>query len=72
MLKGFASFNDPTIGIPGNAGLRDQLLAIKWVKRNIGQFGGDADNITLFGESAGANSVHYLMLSDNAKGYSFY
>lgn len=66
--KGFASFTEPSIEIPGNAGLRDQLMAIKWIKMNIGNFGGDADNITLFGQSAGANSVHYLMLSDNAKG----
>ncbi|KAJ6633852.1 Esterase B1 [Pseudolycoriella hygida] len=66
-VLGFASFTDPAIGIPGNAGLRDQLMAIKWVKENIESFGGDSDNITVFGQSAGANSVHYLMLTDKAK-----
>lgn len=65
---GFASFNDPKIGIPGNGGLKDQIMALKWIKNNIGNFGGDSNNITLFGQSAGANSVHYLMLTNNAKG----
>nr|WAP33820.1 alphaE1 [Bradysia odoriphaga] len=67
-VLGFASFTDPSLEIPGNAGLRDQLMAIKWINKNIEHFGGDADNITLFGQSAGANSVHFLMLSENAKG----
>lgn len=69
--KGFASFTDPSLAIPGNAGLRDQLMAIKWIKKNIENFGGDADNITLSGQSAGANSVHFLMLTENARGCQY-
>lgn len=53
---------------PGNMGLKDQLFAFKWVKANISAFGGDADNITIFGESAGAASVHYHTLSPLSKG----
>lgn len=50
-------------------GLKDQLFAIKWLKGNISAFGGDADNITLFGESAGAASVHCHMLSPQSRGW---
>ena len=51
-----------------NFGLWDQHLAIKWVKHNIGSFGGDVDNISIFGESAGSSSVVYQVLFPGNKG----
>ena len=51
-----------------NVGMLDQVAAIKWVKNNIEAFGGDPDNITIFGESAGAYSVITLMTMPSAKG----
>ncbi|XP_049831431.1 juvenile hormone esterase-like [Schistocerca gregaria] len=53
---------------PGNMGLRDVLAALQWVRRNIAAFGGDADNVTIFGESAGSIICHGLLLSPAADG----
>ena len=52
----------------GNYGLLDQIFALKWVRRNISAFGGDPDNITIFGQSAGAMSVENLIISPLSKG----
>ena len=54
--------------ISGNYGLMDQILALRWVRRNIRAFGGDAHNVTIAGQSAGALSVMYLMASPDARG----
>jgi para-nitrobenzyl esterase len=52
----------------GNYGLQDQQAALRWVQRNIKKFGGDANNVTIFGQSAGAVSVHAHMVSPQSAG----
>lgn len=67
-FKGFLSLDSKDLNVPGNAGLKDQLMVLKWVKNNIKYFGGDPENITLFGHSAGGCSVHYHSISEKSKG----
>ena len=55
-------------GRDGNFGLDDQLVALRWVRAHIAAFGGDPDNVTLMGQSAGAISVQYLCLNPAHRG----
>src|SRR4029453_4640614 len=52
----------------GNYAYMDQIAALQWVKRNIAAFGGNPDNVTIFGFSAGGVSVHSMLASPQARG----
>ncbi|BES89327.1 esterase [Nesidiocoris tenuis] len=65
-VLGFLSLEDDLA--PGNNGLKDQNLALKWVNQHISAFGGHPNKITIVGMSAGAASVHYHVVSPQSKG----
>jgi para-nitrobenzyl esterase len=73
-LGRFGFFAHPALSAEKPAGplanyaIMDQIAALKWVRRNIAAFGGDADNVTICGESAGGMSIHILMTSAAASG----
>src|SRR5699024_8085211 len=57
--------------VPGgeaNVGILDQLAALQWVQNNIAEFGGDPANVTIMGQSAGAQSSSLLLMSDRSEG----
>ena len=62
---GFLTFENDLA--PGNLGLRDQIMALEWVRDNIVAFGGDPGRVTVFGESAGSMSIMFLLVSPMAK-----
>lgn len=71
----FGTFAHPALtradadgGLLVNYGYLDQIAALKWVRANVAAFGGDADNITVMGESAGGGSVHNLLTSPLSRG----
>ena len=65
-IFGFFNLNSPEAA--GNQGLKDQVMALKWVKKHVKNFGGDPNRITIFGQSAGGFAVGLHMISPNTKG----
>lgn len=63
-----SSLSTPEVTIDDNLFLRDLVMALRWVRNNIAAFGGDPDNVTIFGESAGGHAVATLLATPDAKG----
>ncbi|XP_049947500.1 venom carboxylesterase-6-like [Schistocerca serialis cubense] len=66
-IKGFLSTGDEVI--PGNAGLKDQLLALRWLQQNLAAFGGDPAKVTIGGESADGASVSHHLIAPSSAGF---
>ncbi|WP_448003445.1 carboxylesterase family protein [Agromyces bauzanensis] len=64
----FSRYSTTERSFVANMGLRDQVALLEWVRHNIAAFGGDADNVTVFGESAGGNAVTTLLATPSARG----
>jgi para-nitrobenzyl esterase len=64
----FTRYSRPETRFESNLGLRDQLAALEWVQQNIESFGGDPDNVTVFGESAGGNAITTMLAVPAANG----
>ncbi|KRK03099.1 uncharacterized protein Dyak_GE29152 [Drosophila yakuba] len=65
---GFLSLKDPDLEIPGNAGLKDVILALRWIRANAAKFNGDPERITIFGHSSGSMTVQLLLASPQSEG----
>lgn len=65
-IMGFLSLGNDDF--PGNIGLWDQVAGLKWIQKNIGAFNGNPGKVTIFGESAGAWCINYLLVSKHSKG----
>lgn len=70
MISGFLNLYDKVA--TGNQGLKDVIMALRWIQKNISKFGGDPENVTIFGESAGGAIVHCLTLSPLTKGIIYF
>lgn len=75
-ILGFLNYeypDDPSISneITSNNGFKDQVFALQWIQENIEHFGGDKNSVTVFGNSAGAVSVHALLLSPLTESINF-
>ena len=66
-LQALGFMSIPNMGISGNAGLKDQQMALEWVYENISNFSGDPDKICLFGESGGGASVHFQVMNSKSR-----
>ncbi|XP_075975054.1 esterase FE4-like [Anticarsia gemmatalis] len=67
-LDSLGFLNMGTCDVPGNAGMKDQVAVLKWVKKNIQSFGGNPNSVTIMGTSAGGASVGYHLVSPMSKG----